>query len=258
MSDRAAQPGPPGSLEGQAVVVTGAAGGIGAACATTLATRGAAVVMSDVDSDRLESAVRDVRAAGGRATGVPCDVTDTDAVELLARRAVEQVGRLDGAVLAAGVAMHTPFLELTVDQWNLLTGIHLTGAFACLRALAGAMGGAGSLVCVSSTVAHGGGPAGQAHYVAAKAGVLGLVRAAARELGPRGIRVNAVSPGFTETGLNDGLFSEDDRAGRASRAPLGRVAVPDDVARVAAFLLGPDSCFVTGEEIKVDGGANLG
>jgi 3-oxoacyl-[acyl-carrier protein] reductase len=164
---------------------------------------------------------------------------------------------LHAAVLAAGFAEHVPFLKMRTEQWRSMVDTHLTGTFLSLRALAAGMAEAGSVVCLASTVAHRGGPASQAHYVAAKAGILGLVRATARELGPQGIRVNAVSPGFTDTMLNVGMFSDDEVAERAARSPLGRIAVSDDIARVVAFLLCDDSQFVTGQEILVDGGASL-
>jgi NAD(P)-dependent dehydrogenase (short-subunit alcohol dehydrogenase family) len=238
------------------VAITGAAGGIGAACAETLAARGLDLVLADIEAPHA-TADR-VRTHGGRVVAVRCDVTSESDCAALAEVAVAELGGIDGGVLAAGYAHHAPLLSLPADQWRALLDVHLTGTFLSLKALAARMRRPGALVCLSSTVANAGGPARQAHYVAAKAGTLGLVRAAARELGVRGIRVNAVSPGFTETPMNTGLFSDDERATRASRAPLGRIALPRDIASVVAFLLGSDSAFMTGQELRVDGGAGLG
>lgn len=215
------------------------------------------MVLADLEADALEGVAERVEAMGVRALTMRCDVTDADHCASLADLAVGRLGRLDGGVLAAGIARHVPLLDLELSDWRAMLDVHLTGTFLPVQALARSMANGGSLVCVASTVAEGGGPTLQAHYVAAKAGVLGLVRAAARELGPLGIRLNAVSPGFTDTGLNDGLFTAEEVAGRAARAPLGRVAAPDDVAAAVVFLLGARSGFVTGENLRVDGGASL-
>jgi 3-oxoacyl-[acyl-carrier protein] reductase len=214
-------------------------------------------MLADIDVNALEESVESTQRLGAEVQTARCDVTSEADCAALAEAAVAKLGGLHAAVLAAGFAEHTPFLQMRTDQWRSMIDTHLTGTFLSLRALATGMAEGGSAVCLASTVAHGGGPASQAHYVAAKAGILGLVHAAARELGPQKIRVNAVSPGFTDTSMNAGLFSDYQLAERAARCPLGRVAVPDDIARVVAFLLGDDSRFVTGQEILVDGGAGL-
>lgn len=214
-------------------------------------------MLADLDRDALEEPAAAARAAGAPVRTVRCDVASEADCTALAGLTVDAFGALHGAVLAAGHAHHAPFLDLAPHDWRSLLDVHLTGTFLPLQALARRTAEGGSLVCLASTVAHAGGPPRQAHYVAAKAGTLGLVRAAARELGQRGIRLNAVSPGFTDTAMNDGIFTDDERSARATRAALGRVAVPEDVADVVAFLLGDESRFVTGQEIRVDGGAGL-
>lgn len=247
----------PCALSGRAYLITGAAGGIGAGCALTLARRGADLVLADRDAAGLEPVAEAARASGAAVLTRRADVTDAAQCTELADRAVAAFPGLAGAVLAAGTARHAGIVDLEAAQWRAIIDLHLTGTFLCLQAIARVMAGSGSIVCLSSTVAEAGGPLRQAHYVAGKAGILGLVRAAARELGARGIRVNAVSPGFTDTGLNSGLFSRAEREQRAGRSALGRIATPRDIAGVVAFLLGADAAFVTGENIRVDGGARL-
>ncbi|MET7736751.1 SDR family oxidoreductase [Streptomyces sp. NPDC005402] len=150
---------------------------------------------------------------------------------------------------------------MTRAQWDDMLAVHLTGAFLCIRSMARALiargGRGGPIVYVASSVAAGLGPVHQAHCVAAKAGALGLVRAAARVLGCHGIRVSAVSPGFTNTEMNAGLFSDDSVRDRAKQTPLGRVAEPADVAGAVTFLLGNASGFMTGQNVHVNGGVHM-
>lgn len=217
-------------------------------------------MLADLDTEGLHETERIIRSEGGASVGVRVDVTDADDCMALVDAALRHFGGLDGAVLSAGKAQHVPFLEMRLADWDSMLGVHLTGAFLCLQTIATSMierQVAGSLVYISSSVVAGLGPPRQAHYVAAKAGAQGLVRAAARELGPFGIRVNAVSPGFTHTPLNDGNFTDDELAARAASAPLGRVAEPDDVAGAVEYLLGPGSAFMTGQTMHVNGGAYM-
>ncbi|MGH3262140.1 MAG: SDR family NAD(P)-dependent oxidoreductase [Trebonia sp.] len=247
------------ALAGHRVVVTGAAGGIGFECAARLGALGAAVLLADIDADAVRAAAQRLATGGVAASAMAADVTDQDQCRALTSMAMDRLGGVDGAVLAAGVAEHVPFLEMSRAEWERMLAIHLTGTFFCLQAVAQALigGGGGAIVYVGSSVAAGLGPLCQAHYVAAKAGALGLVRAAARELGRHGIRVNAVSPGFTDTAMNAGLFSVDEVRRRATDAPLGRVARPTDVAGAVAFLLGADSGFMTGQTLHVNGGTYM-
>jgi 3-oxoacyl-[acyl-carrier protein] reductase len=249
-----------GRLSDQVIVVTGAGSGIGRACATAAFRSGASVVLADIDGEAAKRTGAEVDPDGHRTVVRNIDVTDPGQCADLARAPVEHFGRLDGAVLSAGIANHVALLELTDRAWHEMLAVHLTGTFYCLRAFGRALAGdghGGSLVYVGSTAADGAGPIGQAHYVAAKAGAQGLVRAAARELGPLGIRVNTVAAGFTRTPMNDGLFTAAEIAQRAAAAPLGRVAEPEDIARMVKFLLSADSGFVTGQTIYVNGGAHF-
>lgn len=244
----------------QVTAVTGAASGIGRACAIRLATKGIRVVLADLDAAGLRETEQLIKAEGGTSIGLRVDVTDRADCVALVDAGLCRLGGLDGAVLCAGTAQHVPFLKLCRADWDAMLGVHLTGAFLCLQTIAASMVErrvAGSLVYIASSVTAGLGPPRQAHYVAAKAGALGLVRAAARELGPFGIRVNAVSPGFTRTPLNAGNFTDAELAERAASAPLGRVAEPQDVTGAVEFLLGPESSFMTGQTVHVNGGAYM-
>lgn len=253
------EPAAPRLLDGRVIVVVGAGSGIGQACASAAAVDGAHVVLADRDPTGLRHTVERLPSPGNGSAPVlmTADVTDEKHWDELMSAAAERYGRVDGLVMAAGIARHVPLEDMTLAQWEEMLAVHLTGAFLGLRAAAKAMSGGGSVVYIASTVATGRGPLHQSHYVAAKAGAIGLVRAAARELGPRGIRVNSVSPGFTRTPLNAGLFTDEDISARADAAPLGRVAEATDVADTTTFLLSERSRLTTGQDLRVDGGATF-
>lgn len=246
-------------LDARCVVVTGAASGIGEACARQAAQEGALVVLADLDMQGLREVAAAIVEYGGVASVVKTDVTRSEQCVVLTDIAEQRYGSLGGIVIAAGFARHIPLLEMSRTDWEEMHAVHLTGAFLCLQAAAKVMvrNGGGSAVYVGSSAAAGLGPLHQAHYVAAKAGALGLVRAAARELAEYGIRVNAVSPGFTNTSLNSGLFSAEEIRTRAEGSPLGRVAEVDDVANVVSFLLSDASSFMTGQTLHVNGGTHM-
>lgn len=245
------------SLEGHGFVVTGAAGGIGSACARSLAVRGADLMLTDVHVNAVAELAESLAGEGRVVRARHLDVTCPEECSDVAAAAAAVLPSFAGAVLSAGSAQQARIQEVGPEQWRAIIDVHLTGTFFPLQAFARVLKSGASIVCISSTTGEAGGPARQAHYVAAKAGTLGLVRAAARELGPDGIRVNAVSPGFTDTGFNDGLFSPAEVQQRVERCPLGRVARPHDIAEVVAFLLGGEAAFVTGENVHVDGGTRL-
>jgi len=248
------------SLAGRCFIVTGAANGIGRACAIEAARHGATVTLADRDEAGLAATAAEIESMSAEACTVVTDVTEESQCARLATAACERFGRLDGAVLAAGIARQVPFLEMSREQWEQMLEVHLTGGFLCLRETARILvrqRQGGSLVYIASSVAAGLGPLRQAHYVAAKAGALGLVRAVARELGPYAIRVNAVAPGFTRTDLNTGLFSDEDVRQREANTPLGRVAEAGDVADAVMFLLGDSSGFMTGQTLHVNGGTHM-
>ncbi|MGH2457472.1 MAG: 3-oxoacyl-ACP reductase FabG [Chloroflexota bacterium] len=247
-------------LTGQVAFLTGAGRGIGAATARLLASRGATVVVTDLDREPAEETVDQIRSAGGSAQASALDVTDPVAVEAAVTRVVAGLGRLDVLVACAGILRDNLLFKMTDDDWDSVIDTHLKGSFLVARAAQKAMVARrhGKIVFVSSTSALGN--CGQANYSAAKAGLQGLTRTLAIELGPFGVNVNAVAPGFVETRMTravaerTGVDYEQLKAEVAANTPLRRVGRPEDVANVIAFLVGDDSSFVSGQIIYVAGG----
>ena len=241
-------------------VVTGAGRGIGAATAARLASDGLPVAVLDKDGAAAEQTVRDIAGAGGIAYAVELDVTDAahvaDAVDAVARR----LGPPAVLVNNAGLTCDRPFGEMTDEDWDVVLGVNLRAPFIMSRAVLPYLRqhGWGRIVNVSSMAAMG--TAHQANYAAAKAGLQGLTRTLAVELGPEGITVNAVAPGYIATGMTRATADRDGpgfaRAQRAAaaQAPVRRVGTPEDVAEAIAFLAHEDSGFITGQVLPVTGG----
>jgi 3-oxoacyl-[acyl-carrier protein] reductase len=236
-------------------LVTGASRGIGAACAAALAEAGYDVAVGYAsDAEGAARTVAAVEAAGRRAVSHAADVADEDAAAGLVEAAEEALGPLDALVLNAGITRDGLVVRMSSEDWSAVIDINLSGAFFTARpALRGMLRRrTGSIVAVSSIVGLIGN-AGQVNYAAAKAGLVGMVRALAREAGGRGVRVNAVAPGYIATEMTAGL-SEEQRAGILAATPLGRLGTPEDVAAAVAFLCSDDAAFITGAVLSVDGG----
>jgi 3-oxoacyl-[acyl-carrier protein] reductase len=241
-------------------VVTGAARGIGAATAQRLAADGFAVAVLDLDEAATAETVAAIEKAGGRALGVGVDVTDAPGVE----RAVERVaGELGGpAVLVnnAGIVRDNLLFKMTDDEWDSVVAVHLRGSFLMSRAAQRYMTAAkwGRIVNISSTSALGN--RGQANYAAAKAGLQGFTKTLAIELGPFGVTVNAVAPGFIVTDMTAsvaarlGMSFEDMQAADAARTPVRRVGQPADVAHAVSFFVSDEASFISGQVLYVAGG----
>lgn len=240
-------------------VVTGAASGIGRATAERLVAQGAAVVA--VDRDAAALTWTDDADAGGRLISVVGDVTSEGCNAESARRAVEHFGRLDGAVLNAGMATSGHLVDLPIDEFDRCMEVNLRAVVLGIRAVVPAMreGGGGRIVVTASTSGLAGDPAMWA-YNAAKGAVVNLVRAAAVDLGPLGITVNAVCPGPTETGMTAALAATPLYDELRRRIPLGRWGRADEIAAVIDFLVSAEASFVNGAVVPVDGGvtANTG
>jgi 3-oxoacyl-[acyl-carrier protein] reductase len=250
---------------GRVVIVTGAARGIGAATAKRFASEGASVALLDLDEGAATETAAALAAGadGGKAIGVGCDVADAAAAERAVGRVVDELGKVDVLVNNAGITRDNLLFKMTEEDWDLVMGVHLKGAFLMSREVQKHMVAAkyGRILNLSSVSALGN--RGQANYAAAKMGVQGFTRSLALELGQFGITVNAVAPGFIVTDMTDatarrvGMEPEAYREAAAAATPVRRVGYPEDIATAAAFLCSEEASFVTGQTLYVDGGAKI-
>jgi 3-oxoacyl-[acyl-carrier protein] reductase len=242
-------------LEGKVALVTGAGRGIGKAVALALAAEGAKVAVNySRSAEAAEQVVAAITEQGGAAISVQANVSINAEVEAAVKRVVAEFGTLDILVNNAGITRDKLLLRMTEDDWDSVLDTNLKGAFLFARAVAPIMvkRRSGVIVNVGSVIGKVGG-AGQANYSASKAGLVGLTKSLARELGSRHIRINAVAPGFITTDMTQELKAEYQEA-IVKQIPLGRFGTPEDVARVVAFLCTEDAAYIHGEVLSIDGG----
>ena len=242
-------------LDGRVAVVTGASRGIGRAIAEQLAQRGADVVCGD----RLEelagkTADAIAEATGRRTSGCLVDVADSQSVQGFISCAIEEFGKIDILVNNAGITRDNLLMRIDEADWDDVINVNLKGAFNCCKAVVRPMMKQryGRIVNITSVVGLSGN-AGQANYASSKAGMIGLTKSLARELGSRNITVNAVAPGYITTALTD-VLTEGIKEDAIKSTPLGRLGVPEDIARAVAFFVSEDAAFITGQILSVDGG----
>ena len=244
-----------GQLQDRVALVTGGGSGIGRASALTFAREGARVVVSDVAVDGGEETVRLVKAAGGDATFVAADVSTAADAERLIQRTVELYGRLDCTHNNAGISRGAPLHEIPEEVWNAVLAVNLTGVWLCMKYEMVQMlhQGGGAIVNTASAA----GLVGRygAAYTASKFGVVGLTKSAATEYAARGIRINAVCPGWIDTAMtHEGMLDPERLAGRIAEEPIGRIGTPEEVAEAVVWLCSDAAAFVLGVALPIDGG----
>lgn len=244
------------AMQNQVVLITGGAGGIGAETAARLASKGMRAIIADVDAAGAEAKAAAIEAAGGRALGVACDITDPEQCDRAAQASVDRFGRLDGVVNCAGISRPHDSLTLPPSDWARMVDVQLNGAFYIAQACARRMWtSGGTIVFITSTNAEAAFPR-RAAYCSAKAGVAMLTKVLAIEWAQQGIRVNAVGPAYVATEMTRrniaaGNINEDQIR---ARIPMGRLAQPADVADAVEFLMSGQASFITGHSLYVDGG----
>jgi 3-oxoacyl-[acyl-carrier protein] reductase len=246
------------SLKDKVALVTGASQGIGRATALALAESGAKVAIAARNTEKLLSLAEEVLAAGGEALPVPMDVADAAQVKTGFQQLLAKLGKLDILVNNAAITRDTLALRMKLEDWDAVLRTNLTGAHLCIQQALGAMlkQRAGRIINISSVVAETGN-AGQANYVASKAGLIGLTRAIAVEVASRNITVNAIAPGFIATPMTDPLSTELKNKMK-SMIPLGRFGSDRDVATAIVFLASDEAGYITGQVLNVNGGLHMG
>jgi 3-oxoacyl-[acyl-carrier protein] reductase len=246
------------SLSGKIALVTGASQGIGRTCALKLAAQGATVVAAARSQEKLDEVVKEIAAAGGKASAFALDVANEDQIKTVFKDAITQLGKIDILVNNAGITKDTLIMRMKRADWDAVINTNLTSAYLCTQQVISSMLKQrwGRIINITSVFGQTG-QAGQANYASSKAGLIGLTMALAREVASRNITCNAVAPGFIETSMTSGL-SDEFKQTAIKMIPLGRVGTPDDVANAVAFLASEHASYITGHVLNVNGGMLMG
>ena len=244
-------------LQGKVSIITGAAQGIGLATAIKFANEGAIVIVCDVKQAGVDAAVAQCQATGAQAQGFVVDVTQRDMVDVTVKAVLEKFDRIDVLVNNAGITQDARLQTMTLEQFDRVIDVNLRGVFHCAQAVSDAMVAQGSGVILNASSVVGiYGNFGQTNYAATKFGVIGFTKTWSRELGPKGIRVNAVAPGFIATPILS-TIPEKVITEMVNRVPLKRLGQPEDIANVYAFLASDEAAYINGSVIEVAGGLTL-
>lgn len=245
-------------LKGKVAVVTGASRGIGRQTAVTLAKYGAAVIVNYCGSkDKAEDVVREITEAGGCASAYQGDVSDFEVAKEMMTTVKKEFGAIDILVNNAGITKDNLILKMSEEEFDKVIEVNLKGAFNCMKHVSRIMlkQRSGHIINMSSVSGVMGNP-GQVNYCASKAGIIGMTKSLARELGSRGITVNAIAPGFIETEMTD-VLPDDVKEGLLTTIPLKRMGKTEDIAETVAFLASDKASYITGQTISVDGGMGM-
>ncbi len=244
-------------LQNKVAIITGAAPGIGLATAVKFAQEGAVVIACDMRQAGVDGAVKACQAHGAQAAGFVMDVTQREMVDAVVAQVLERFGRIDVLVNNAGITMDARLQKMTAEQFDRVIDVNLRGVFNCAQAVADTMVAQGSGVILNaSSVVGVYGNFGQTNYAATKFGVIGFTKTWSRELGPKGVRTNAVAPGFVRTPILDPMPAKVIQ-GMEERVPLKRLGQPEDIANVYAFLASDDAAYINGAVIEVTGGLTI-
>jgi len=246
------------TLEGRVALITGASQGIGHAIAVRLAAAGASVALAARNQDKLNEVVQQITSAGGKASAFQLDVADEEQIKSVFKAVIAQLGKIDILVNNAGITRDQLVMRMKRADWDAVLGTNLTSAYLCTKQVISPMLKQrwGRIINVTSIFGQIG-QAGQANYASSKAGLIGLTKAIARELGSRNITCNAVAPGFIETSMT-AVLGDDFKQNALKNIPLGRIGTPDDVAGAVAFLASDEASYITGHVLDVNGGLHMG
>ncbi len=244
-------------LENKVAIITGGADGLGKAGAILFAKEGATVIIWDMNEEKGKETVLEIEANGGKATFLKVNTASFAEVEAATQKAIDQFGRIDVLINNAGITRDASLKKMTSEQWQQVIDVNLTGVFNCAKCVSGFMvdKGYGRIINTSSVVALYGN-FGQTNYVATKAGVIGMTKTMARELGRKGVTVNAVAPGFIATDMVKKM-PEDVLKAMEAKVPVGRLGMPEEIASAYLFLASDEAAYINGTTLSVDGGITI-